>query len=75
VVRDVIALVFLSAFALDEAESCASVQEPFPRSLFASTFCLSAGSPSADVSDLVRVSELRLLGPPRVIRSGCTRVT
>ena len=34
---DVIALVFLSAFALDEGESCASVQEPFPPSLLAST--------------------------------------
>src|SRR6202051_2236828 len=37
VVNDVIALVFLSAFALDEGESCASVQEPFPPSLLAST--------------------------------------
>jgi pimeloyl-ACP methyl ester carboxylesterase len=33
----VIALVFLSAFAPDEGESCASVQEPFPPSLLAST--------------------------------------
>src|SRR5690242_15301950 len=31
------ALVFLSAFALDEGESCASVQEGFPPSLLAST--------------------------------------
>jgi pimeloyl-ACP methyl ester carboxylesterase len=30
-------LVFLSAFALDAGESCASVQEPFPPSLLAST--------------------------------------
>jgi len=37
VVNDVIALVFLSAFALDKGESCASVQEPFPPSLLAST--------------------------------------
>jgi pimeloyl-ACP methyl ester carboxylesterase len=37
VVSDVIALVFLSAFALDKGESCASVQEPFPPSLLAST--------------------------------------
>jgi pimeloyl-ACP methyl ester carboxylesterase len=36
-IKDVIALVFLSAFALDEGESCASVQEPFPPSLLAST--------------------------------------
>jgi pimeloyl-ACP methyl ester carboxylesterase len=36
-VNDVVALVFLSAFALDEGESCASVQEPFPPSLLAST--------------------------------------
>jgi pimeloyl-ACP methyl ester carboxylesterase len=35
VVHDVAALVFLSAFALDEGESCASVQEPFPPSLLA----------------------------------------
>ena len=37
VVSDVIALVFLSAFAPDKGESCASVQEPFPPSLLAST--------------------------------------
>jgi pimeloyl-ACP methyl ester carboxylesterase len=37
VVSDVIALVFLSAFALDVGESCASVQEPFPPSMLAST--------------------------------------
>jgi pimeloyl-ACP methyl ester carboxylesterase len=36
-VNDVIALVFLSAFALDKGESCASVQEPFPPPLLAST--------------------------------------
>ena len=36
-VNDVVALVFLSAFALDKGESCASVQEPFPPSLLAST--------------------------------------
>jgi pimeloyl-ACP methyl ester carboxylesterase len=36
-VKDAIALVFLSAFAPDEGESCASVQEPFPPSLLAST--------------------------------------
>jgi pimeloyl-ACP methyl ester carboxylesterase len=36
-IRDVAGLVFLSAFALDEGESCASVQEPFPASLLAST--------------------------------------
>ena len=36
-VSSVIALVFLSAFALDQGESCASVQEPFPPSLLAST--------------------------------------
>jgi pimeloyl-ACP methyl ester carboxylesterase len=36
-VTDVGALVFLSAFALDEGESCASVMEPFPPSLLAST--------------------------------------
>ena len=30
-------LVFLSAFALDEGESCASLQEPFPSSLLVST--------------------------------------
>jgi pimeloyl-ACP methyl ester carboxylesterase len=37
VIKNVVALVFLSAFALDECESCASVQEPFPPSLLAST--------------------------------------
>jgi pimeloyl-ACP methyl ester carboxylesterase len=36
-VNDVRALVFLSAFALDEGESCAGVMEPFPPSLLAST--------------------------------------
>jgi pimeloyl-ACP methyl ester carboxylesterase len=36
-VKDVRALVFLSAFALDEGESCVSVMEPFPPSLLAST--------------------------------------
>jgi pimeloyl-ACP methyl ester carboxylesterase len=34
---DVRGLVFLSAFALDSGESCASVQEPFPPSLGATT--------------------------------------
>jgi pimeloyl-ACP methyl ester carboxylesterase len=34
---DVKAMVFLSAFALDSGESCASVQEPFPPSLGATT--------------------------------------
>jgi pimeloyl-ACP methyl ester carboxylesterase len=37
VVRDVKGLVYLAAFALDEGESCASVQGPFPPSLLAST--------------------------------------
>ena len=36
-VKDVRGLVFLSAFAPDEGESCASVQEPFPPALLAST--------------------------------------
>jgi pimeloyl-ACP methyl ester carboxylesterase len=36
-VKDVRSLVFLSAFALDEGESCASVMEPFPPSMLAST--------------------------------------
>jgi pimeloyl-ACP methyl ester carboxylesterase len=36
-VKDARALVFLSAFALDEGESCATVQGPFPPSLLAST--------------------------------------
>jgi pimeloyl-ACP methyl ester carboxylesterase len=36
-VKDARALVFLSAFALDEGESCASVMEPFPPSMLAST--------------------------------------
>src|SRR6202020_2082149 len=36
-VTDVRALVFLSAFALDEGESCASVMEPFPPSMLVST--------------------------------------
>jgi pimeloyl-ACP methyl ester carboxylesterase len=36
-VNGVIALVFLSAFAPDAGESCASVQEPFPPSMLAST--------------------------------------
>ena len=36
-VKDVRVLVYLSAFALDEGESCASVTEPFPPSMLAST--------------------------------------
>lgn len=36
-VSNAIALVYLSAFAPDVGESCASVQEPFPPSLLAST--------------------------------------
>jgi pimeloyl-ACP methyl ester carboxylesterase len=36
-VKDVRALVFLAAFGLDEGESCASVMEPFPPSMLAST--------------------------------------
>jgi pimeloyl-ACP methyl ester carboxylesterase len=36
-VAEVTGLVFLSAFAPDEGESCASVQEPFPPSLLATT--------------------------------------
>ena len=36
-IKDVTGLVFLSAFALAEGESCASVQEPFPASMLAST--------------------------------------
>src|SRR5258708_13449182 len=36
-VKDVTGLVFLSAFALDTGESCASVQEPFPPSPLPST--------------------------------------
>jgi pimeloyl-ACP methyl ester carboxylesterase len=36
-VKDARALVFLSAFALDEGESCAGVMEPYPPSLLAST--------------------------------------
>ncbi len=36
-VKNVTGLVFLSAFALDEGESCASVQEPFPPVLSATT--------------------------------------
>jgi len=40
-VKDVKALVFLAAFALDEGESCASVQGPFPPSLLASTAAVS----------------------------------
>jgi pimeloyl-ACP methyl ester carboxylesterase len=34
-VKDVCALVFLSAFALDEGETCVSVAEPFPPALLA----------------------------------------
>jgi pimeloyl-ACP methyl ester carboxylesterase len=34
-VKDVRALVFLSAFALDQGESCVTVMEPFPPSLLA----------------------------------------
>jgi len=40
-VNDVRALVYLAAFALDEGESCASVQGPFPASLLASTAVVS----------------------------------
>jgi pimeloyl-ACP methyl ester carboxylesterase len=36
-VKDVRALVFLAAFGLDEGESCASVMEPFPPSMLASS--------------------------------------
>jgi pimeloyl-ACP methyl ester carboxylesterase len=36
-VKDVRALVVVSAFALDEGESCAGVMEPFPASMLAST--------------------------------------
>src|SRR5580700_7370191 len=36
-VKDLRALVFLAAFALDEGESCASVMQPFPPSMLAST--------------------------------------
>jgi pimeloyl-ACP methyl ester carboxylesterase len=36
-VKHVRALVFLAAFGLDEGESCASVMEPFPPSMLAST--------------------------------------
>jgi len=36
-VKNVTGLVFLSAFAPDEGESCASVQEPFPPSMLATT--------------------------------------
>lgn len=36
-VKDVQALVFLSAFALDEGETCLSVMEPYPPSLLATT--------------------------------------
>jgi pimeloyl-ACP methyl ester carboxylesterase len=36
-IEDVRALVFLSAFALDEGESCATVQQAFPPPLLAST--------------------------------------
>ena len=36
-VKDVRALVFLSAFALDEGESCVSVMEPFPPSMLATS--------------------------------------
>ena len=36
-VKNATGLVFLSAFALDEGESCAGVQEPFPPALLATT--------------------------------------
>src|SRR6202161_2322766 len=36
-VKDVQALVFLSAFALDEGETCVSVMEPYPPSLLTTT--------------------------------------
>jgi pimeloyl-ACP methyl ester carboxylesterase len=36
-IEDVTGLVFLSAFALDEGETCASLPEPFPPALLAST--------------------------------------
>jgi pimeloyl-ACP methyl ester carboxylesterase len=36
-VKNASALVFLAAFALDEGESCASVMEPFPPSMLATT--------------------------------------
>ncbi len=35
-INEVIALVFLSAFAPDQGESCASIQEPFPAPMLAS---------------------------------------
>jgi pimeloyl-ACP methyl ester carboxylesterase len=36
-IKDVRALVFLSAFALDEGESCVSVMEPYPPSMLATS--------------------------------------
>ena len=39
--NQVIALVFLSAFALDQGESCASIQEPFPAPMLASAIVTS----------------------------------
>ncbi len=52
-VKDVRALVFLSAFALDEGETCVSVMEPLPPSMLAAgaisrvgTWCPSTTMPS-----------------------------
>jgi pimeloyl-ACP methyl ester carboxylesterase len=60
--NDVIALVFLSAFALDQGESCASIQEPFPAPMLASAIVPSPydapGAPGGP--DLfIKISEFR----------------
>jgi len=61
-IEGVTGLVFLSAFALDQGESCASVTEPFPPALMASTNVAStydapgaAGGPDL----FIKISEFR----------------
>src|ERR1700689_4227085 len=58
-VRDVRALVFLSAFALDEGESCVSVMEPFPPSMLASTIRSKPLTPEFEAGGAGRYIKIR----------------
>src|SRR5271167_1848922 len=61
---DVRGLVFLSAFALDSGESCASVQEPFPASLGATTSVPTSYDARARRVDLISSSGSRTFMRP-----------
>src|ERR1700721_1051772 len=74
-VKDVRALVFLSAFALDEGESCASVMEPFPPSLLASTNVPSPyDAPGAVGGPDLFIKIAQSHAPPRPAGGGAVRV-